>query len=230
MENENSYTSTSIDRSDLKVPANPIPYNQLKRFRYRLKERSKKWPERNEALLMLQIATGYRAQDLVDLTIGEIKESLGIGNFAIQEKKQIRAYETKRKNYFNKYNEEPTFEKPKKRIADICKSSETYKILFKYIEGKKNSEYAFPSDGKYGYITSKSWSRILKPAGEDIGLENITAHSPRKTFATMIYEEYNDILVVKRQLGHKYVDTTEKYIGIYKEERRKVASLMASKV
>lgn len=226
--NEEYYTHVSIDRSDIKVPANPIPYNQFRRFRYRLVEMSKDYPERNEALLLLQSATGYRAQDIVDLTIGDIRQALEDEYFLIQEKKQIRAYDT----YIRKCTKEgktPSRKKPKQRYAELYRSSETYKFLQKYIKGKKNSEYAFKSKGKYGHITAKSYSKILREVGLDLGLDNISGHSPRKTYATTLYDDTRDIVFVSRMLGHKSTETTEKYIGIYKEERRKAASIIANR-
>jgi integrase len=228
-ENEEIYVSDEIDRSDLKVPANPIPYHLLKRFRYRLVEKSRDYPERNESLFLLQVATGYRAQDLVELLIGDIYEALECGYFSIQEKKQIKAYETHRKKHFEKYGKETTRQRPSKREVDIHKNSDAYKVLVKYIKGKKKSERAFPSKGKFGYLTSKSYSRILKSVGEDLGLENITGHSPRKTNATIVYEDTRDIVAVKRHLGHKDTQTTEKYIGTYKEARKRIGTILASR-
>lgn len=228
-EKENIYVSDEIDRSDLKVPSNPIPYHLLKRFEYRLVEKSRDHPERNKALFLLQVATGYRAQDLVDLLIGDIYDALECEYFSIQEKKQIKAYETHRKNYFKKHGKESGRDRPAKREVDIHKNSDTYKVLVKYIKGKKKSERAFPSKGKYGYLTSKSYSRILKSVGEDLGLENITGHSPRKTNATTVYEDTRDIVATKRHLGHKDTLTTEKYIGTYKEARKRIGTILASR-
>lgn len=229
MKDEKTYVSDDIDRSDLKVPSNPIPYHMIKIFRYRLVEKSRDYPKRNEALFLLQVATGYRAQDLVDLLIGDIKEALECGYFSIQEKKQIKAYETRRKKHFEKYGTVGNMERPAKREVDIHKDSDTYKVLSEYVKGKKKSSRAFPSKGKYGYITSKSYSRILKATGEELGLENITGHSPRKTNATIVYEDTKDIVAVKRHLGHKDTQTTEKYIGTYKEARRRIGTILATR-
>jgi integrase len=219
---EELYLDESIDKCDLKVPANPIPYNFYKRFRYRLVEMSKEYPERNEMLFLLDIGTGYRLQDLVDLTIGEIKESLRNGEFLIQEKKQYNAWLK-----YMQDNPKSTRKKPAKRPAEIEFRSELEKKLKEFVKGKKNSEYAFKSKGRRGYITSKSFSRVLKEVGEDLGLEHISGHSLRKSYATWLYEVTNDIVFISKQLGHKSPETTMRYIGIDKKERKKAARIMS---
>lgn len=220
---EELYLDEEIDKSDLKVPANPIPYNFYKRFRYRLVEMSKEYPERNEILFLLDIGTGYRLQDVVDLTIGEIKEALLNGEFLIQEKKQYNAWLK-----YMQENPKSNRKKPTKRSAEIEYRSELEKKLKEYVKGKKNSQYAFKSKGVYGHITSKSFSRFLKGVGEDLGLEHISGHSLRKSYATWLYEVTNDIVFVSKQLGHKSPETTMRYIGIDKKDRKKAARIMSS--
>lgn len=217
------YLDEEIDRAEIKVPANPIPRRHYKRFRYRLVEISKEQQERNEMLFLLGIGTGYRLQDLVDLTIGEIKEALLKGEFLIQEKKQFNSYIKHKQD-----NPDSKRKKPAKRPAEIEFGSELEKNLKKYVKGKKNSEFAFKSNRKYGHITAKSFSRILKNVGLDLGLENISGHTLRKTYATWLYENTKEILFVSEQLGHKSPETTKVYIGIKKENRKKAARLISS--
>ncbi|WP_373599438.1 tyrosine-type recombinase/integrase [Paraclostridium bifermentans] len=212
-----------IDKIDLKVPANPIPHNYYKRFRYKLEENSKIHSKRNNVLFLLGIGTGYRNQDIVDLTIGDIREALQNGSFLIQEKKQYNSWLKHIKD-----NPKSRRKKPNKRYAEIEPRSELEKTLKDYVKGKKNSEYAFPSNGDYGYITAKSFSRILKNIGEELGLENISGHSLRKTYATWLYEMTNDIVFVSKQLGHKSPETTMKYIGIDRKDKKRAAGIISS--
>ena len=82
--------SVEIIRGE-KVPANPIPERQYERFKYKLEEVSGKNAERNMMIFYLDVATGYRLQDIVCLTIGEIKEALDNEEFCIQEQKQYKS-------------------------------------------------------------------------------------------------------------------------------------------
>lgn len=126
----------------VKKPSRPIPENQYKRFKSRLEEISKtEHIDRNMTLFLLGVATGYRLQDLVDLTIKDIKEALADGSFYIQEKKQLNIYKSYIKRYPDKARQEP-----EARECYIEKPLEI--ILKKYIKGRKNSEYAFFSKDK----------------------------------------------------------------------------------
>lgn len=206
-----------LDKEEKKIPAKPIPEHLIKRFAHKLAEMSKEFPERNVMLYSLGIGTGYRTQDLVDLTIGDIKEALEMGYFEIQEKKQYKSFLTHiKKNPLSKRKP------PKKRKAIISKSLKVK--LTKYVIGKRKSEYAFKSNNG-GHITSKSFSRILREVGKSLDLKAISGHSLRKTYARRIYDRTGNIERVRQRLGHKSSETTKEYIGLYDEEMREDASL-----
>ena len=200
--------------------ANPIPDNKYERFKEKLVEISEEYPERNLMLFILARATGFRMQDLVGLTIGEIKGALEMGYFEIQEQKQYKQWQSSLAKY-------PNRKKPKKRIAEIGLTLEKY--LREYIKKKKRSEFAFPSKKNRGdeAISQKSFSDILNKTGKAIGLEHITGHSPRKTYATKIYNESNfNIETVRIALGHKSIEETKRYLGL-KEQMAKDAARIA---
>lgn len=214
---EELYLDHEIDKHDKKIPARPIPENHIKRFANRLQEMSRDFPERNLTLYSLGIGTGYRMQDVVDLTIGDIKDALEIGCFDIQEKKQYKSWLTYIKKHPNSKRKAP-----KKRKAIISSSLE--EKLRKYIKGKKKSQYAFESK-KGEHITSKSFSRILREVAKTLNLKAITGHSLRKTYARRIYDRTGNIERVRQRLGHKSIETTKEYLGLYDEEMREDASL-----
>ena len=60
----------------VKVPANPITDNHYERFKSKLEEHSGKFSDRNLTLFLLGVATGYRTQDIVDLTIKQIRQAI----------------------------------------------------------------------------------------------------------------------------------------------------------
>ncbi|MBW9154301.1 tyrosine-type recombinase/integrase [Clostridium estertheticum] len=211
----------------IKRPAKPILESKYERFKYRLEEISNTWSERNLTLFLLGIATGYRIQDLVDLTIAGIKEALSNKQFEIQEKKQYRAWKTYIKN-----NPRSLKKVPLKRKHGIEPQLET--ILKKYIKGKKNSEYAFPSQkgDNSNYLRAQSYSDILKKVAEDkeINLKSITGHSLRKTYARRLYEATNDIEYVRIALGHLSIEVTKKYLGLDDEVKEGAAKIAARKL
>lgn len=210
-----------------KRPAKPILESHYERFKYRLEEISGEWAERNLMLFLLDIATGYRIQDVVDLTVAEIKEALENGYFEIQEKKQYNAWKTHIKK-----NPKSQRKMPEKRKHDIVPQLET--VLRKYIKGRKKSEYAFPSQKGNGsmHISAKAYSDILKKVAEDkkINLKNITGHSLRKTYARRLYEATNDLEYVRIALGHLSIEVTKKYLGLDDEVKECAAKIAARKL
>lgn len=205
-----------------KGTANPIPENKYERFKEKLVEMSQEYPERNLMLFLLARATGYRMQDIVPLTIGEIKDALDKGYFEIQEQKQFKQWQSE-------VAKNPNRRKPKKRIAEIGPSLE--KHLKKYVKGKKRSDFAFPSRKGQGNeaISQRAFSDILKEVGESIGLEHITGHSPRKTYATKIYVETNfNLEAVRIALGHKSIEETKRYLGLKEQMARDAARIADS--
>lgn len=211
----------------IKRPAKPIIESKYERFKYRLEEISNIWSDRNLTLFLLGIATGYRIQDLVDITIAGIKEALSNNQFEIQEKKQYRAWQT-----YIKKNPRSLKKIPPKRKHGIEPQLEV--ILKKYIKGKKSSEYAFPSQkGECSNcLRAQSYSDILKKVADDkeINLKNITGHSLRKTYARRLYEATNDIEYVRIALGHLSIEVTKKYLGLDDEVKEGAAKIAARKL
>lgn len=211
----------------IKRPAKPILESKYERFKYRLEEISNEWSERNMTIFLVGIATGYRIQDIIDLTIIEMKEALNNGQFEIQEKKQYRAWQTHIKN-----SPRSLKKIPKKRIHGIEPQLEV--IIRKYIKGKRNSEYSFPSqkgEGS-GHIRAQSYSDILKKVAEDktIQLKNISGHSLRKTYARRLYDVKHDLEYVRIALGHLSIEVTKKYLGLEDDVKEDAAKIAARKL
>ena len=211
------YEDKVSERQEKKVAAKPIPERYLKRFKYLLEEKSKEFKDRNITLFELGVSTGYRSQDLVSLTIGEIQEALDLGFFQIQEQKQYKSYLT-----YMKKNPNSKKRPPKKRKVGIGATLD--KTLRDFIKGKRKSRYAFESK-KGKHISRKAFSRILTEVGTELGLSAISGHSMRKTYARKIYDRYGDVERVRQRLGHKSIETTKEYLGLYDENIEEDASL-----
>jgi integrase len=185
-----------------KRPANPIkqPSKVLDIQDY-LREQN----ERDYVLFVLGVATGYRAGDLVSLQIRDVKEALRAGYFRIMEGKKLNSKNIRKSNM-----------KPR----EVVIVSKLEKVLKNYIKGKNDYEYMFPSrKGSYDHIGVARVSTILKEAGEAFGLDNISAHSMRKTYAYCIFIECDrDILVVKEMLGHSSIEETKRYLGLNRQD------------
>lgn len=208
-----------------KVPARPIPENEYERFKYKLEEESKVFKDRNIMLFILGIATGYRTQDIVDLTIGDIKKALVDERFVIQEKKQYKSY----KAHMRKY---PNSKKKCPEPREVVIKGRLRKLLIEYVKGKNKSEYAFPSNknAEEGYISAKSFSLILSKVGKCLYLKNISGHSMRKTYAHRLWEAKKDLEYVRVALGHTNIETTKRYLGLDSEIKDDAASIIDDKI
>jgi len=184
-----------------KRPANPI---KQKSEVLDMQDYLKLQSQRNYVLFVLGISTGYRAGDLVALKVRDVKEALRRGYFYILEGKKKNSKNIRKKNI-----------KPR-QVKVVSKLD---RILRAYINDKRDYEYMFPSrKGVNKPIQVSQVSRILKSAGEYLGLDNITAHSMRKTYAYKIYVENNcEIVVVKELLGHLSIEETKLYLGLDRE-------------
>ena len=84
--------------------------------------------------------------------------------------------------------------------------------------GSKRSAPLFTSR-KGGTLSRTHAWRVLKAAGEAVGLSNIGTHTLRKTFGYHAYRESGkDIGLVQRLLNHSTGANTLRYIGIDREK------------
>ncbi|EJT6340389.1 tyrosine-type recombinase/integrase [Clostridium perfringens] len=206
-----------------KVPPKPIPERKYEQFKYRLEEISREYAERNLMLFYLAVATGYRMQDLMELTIGEINEALEEEKFIIQEKKQYREWQK-----YIKKNPRSNRKPPQKREAHI--KPKLRKLLKEYCKNKPKSSYAFESKKGGDALTAKSYSQILSRVAKSLGLKNISGHSLRKTYATRLYEATRNLEYVRIALGHTNIETTKKYLGLNNEVRDEAAKVADDKL
>lgn len=167
----------------------------------RMQEYLKFHNERDYVLFVIGITTGYRSQDLVDLTIKDLQKALREMEFVILEKKRERNYITRGAKV-----------KPKPRVAKVF--PHVAKIIREYIKDKAPYDYAFQSQ-KGGHITVDSYGKILREAGKYFKLDNIAAHTPRKIYAYRLYiESDKNIEIVRQALGHSTTLITERYLGL----------------
>ena len=206
-----------------KTPASPIPEREYERFKYKLEEISGDFKERNMMLFYLGVATGYRLQDIVNLTIGELKEAIEFEELRIQEQKQYKSFLKHIKKYPMSKRKSP-----KKRVVLI--KPKLKKMLKSYVRNKYKSEYAFKSNKGNGYIKAKSYSKILSNAAKELDMENISGHSLRKTYVTRIWDNTGDLELCRKALGHKSIETTKEYLGIALDIREEAANITDSKL
>lgn len=85
-----------------------------------------------------------------------------------------------------------------------------------------------PSDprSKYVHISDRQARSLITDQFNFFGIrhadgKSISSHDLRATFATALYENTQDILIVQRTLGHASPTQTQQYIGVNAEAARK---------
>lgn len=173
----------------------------LKRIANRLKEKNYK----AYILWSIAIDTGYRGIDLVQLTIGDLREAIALGELVILEQKTAN---TRKKSF--------------KRTVIL--SDKMINTLKDFIKDKSDSEYVYPSQKGGGksefkeHITRESLGKIFRNIIIDelgIDVSSVGVHTPRKTYGYIQYIEHDrDIYYVQELFGHSSIKSTKAYIGI----------------
>lgn len=172
----------------------------VKRMTAYLEASSDRFGKRNAILFQIGVTTGFRAGDLVELTVGEIREVIKKEEFIILENKKVNTKNIRKKNI---------------RPRRVPLSKKLKVKLKQYIYDKEDYEYMFKSNKGDSHIEVDTISKILKKAGEFLGLYYTTAHCMRKTYAYKIYVDSGyDIIAVKEMLGHSSIEETKLYLDL----------------
>lgn len=142
---------------------------------------------RNPQLAMvcqIQANMGLRISDLLNLKMNSIKKDGGRYALDIVEQKT---------------GKHRGFTVPAELYESICN--------YALENGIKKTERLFP-------ITERAAQKQLKIVGEYLGIDELSTHSFRKTFARSAYEDNGmDIELVRELLQHSSITTTQRYLG-----------------
>ena len=149
-----------------------------------------------ELLFVMGINTALRIGDLLSLSIADVTDDKGNVLEAICLKE----------NKTGKHKRLPINKALKKTLV-------AYLAKHPY---RKRYEPLFTSRKGGTLSRSQAW-RVLKAAGEYVGLQNIGTHSLRKTFGYHVYKNDRNIGLLQKILNHSTVKNTLHYIGIDRE-------------
>lgn len=115
----------------------------------------------------------------------------------------------------------PSLKKRGKEVfRTIPMTSRVIESLSKYyarLRDREPESYLFPSKSQSGHITRMAIWKFIKRKSN----WSANPHMLRHTFATRIVNEGNDIRTAQKLLGHKSFTTTEIYLHVAEEEKRK---------
>ncbi len=107
-------------------------------------------------------------------------------------------------------------EKKTKKVKEVKLSKETKKIIDGHIKrnGLSISNYIiFSSTTRFDTPLSRRQAHyVIRAVGGKLGLNLISTHSLRKTYARLFFNKHKDIEKLRVELNHKYVTTTLLYL------------------
>lgn len=180
-----------------------MSFNEVEQVLDEAKKDSRENSFRDLAILSLMFSTGIRRAELTEIKLSDLNlEECSLVVHGKGSKDRLA--------YFN---------------------NTTRAILYEYVnvhrkfaKPAQTSEYLFVSqrDEKLCLSTvNRVVNRYLNAAG--IKQKGYTAHSPRKAFATAVYDNTGDIFAVQQLLGHSSPATTQRYVGIAESRKRMAA-------
>jgi len=101
------------------------------------------------------------------------------------------------------------------RLASAC--SDMYNVVWPQSMDRIH-HYAFYNRDPHVHIAVRQVERIIKEAGQNIGVEWLTPHVLRHTFATRVLKKSN-IRVAQQLLGHKSITSTQIYTHPDQDDR-----------
>jgi integrase/recombinase XerD len=146
---------------------------------------------RDRAMLEVLYASGLRVSELVGLKVADVDCEVGFLTCLGKGSKQRRVPLGRSAIHYLKLY-----------------LSSRYRLL-----GERQSEMLFVEKGGRGLTRQKLW-RMVKRYGEQAGLEEITPHMLRHSFATALLSNGADLRSVQMMLGHSDISTTQIYTHV----------------
>jgi integrase len=163
-----------------------------------IKELLKQKRGRDELLFVMGINMALRIGDLLSLSVGDVLDDEGQISRVIHLKEQKTG--------------------KLKRLPINASVKDALVSYLKERVGCNPMEPLFLSQKGGTLSRSQAW-RILKEAGESVGLDNLGTHSLRKTFGYHVYKRSGgDLGLVQKLMNHTESKVTLRYIGIDEEK------------
>jgi len=107
------------------------------------------------------------------------------------------------------------------RYVDL--PEKTLEILREYYKRVRPTNYLFNSQDRESRLSNRSVQRAVKIAVKSAKIiKRVTCHTFRHCFATHHIEAGTNIVYIQKQMGHKNLKTTARYIRLSKEYHRQI--------
>ncbi len=174
-------------------PAQPFTPEQISTLNTLLSAGPTRKEIRDFALFRVMLDTMLRVSDVVQLTVGDIKDNDG----NIKSKIVVRQKKTNKQVH----------------CIITAKTKDALRIVLNTSGSKGSGARLFPITTRQVQNRVKIWARMLR-----IDAEHISPHSLRRTRPTEVYKKTGNLRAAQVMLGHSSIVTTAGYLGIDRAE------------
>lgn len=167
------------------------------------------YAERNRLMLLLTVGAGMRVSEVAGLTIGDVSNADG----TVRSEVFLSAERVKHKHARTVFLNTRLQQELTTYIATRTWHSDTQPLF----STNKGIRCAFSAN-----TLTQHFHYIYKRAG----IKNGSSHSGRKTFLTSLASQGVSVFVLAALAGHKSITTTQKYITVNDDVKRKCVELV----
>lgn len=145
----------------------------------------REWNEMYYLLFETLLYTGYRVSDILSIRVRDVQGW------------DIKLIESKTN-----------------KLREVRMTPELKRTMRAFVKNKPLNQFVFKSrQGKNNPISRQRFDQILKQVVEDLDIDNIAAHSIRKTFGYFYYQKFDGVNDLMGIFNHSSERTTLIYIG-----------------
>ncbi len=157
-----------------------------------------RYAERNRAMVLLSYSCGLRVSELASLRVSDIVNAEGELNDVVL----LTAEQTKGND--------------SRRVFLNKRAKATLSRYFKATTSVIQQSYLFETQKSKRFNTN-ALTQLLKRLYERVGIVGATSHSMRRTYITKLSTSGVSVRVIAELVGHKSIQTTQRYIDVNDE-------------
>ena len=166
------------------------------------------YAQRNRAMLLITVAAGLRVSEVAGLTLGDVLDSAG----AVRSEIYLAAQRVKHGH-----------------ARTIYINSRLQQELADYIATRPNKDSSLPlfptHRGPRCRFSPNTLAQHFHWLYRNAGISGASSHSGRKTFLTNLASQGVSVFVLASLAGHKSIATTQRYITVNDEVKRRAVEL-----
>ena len=165
--------------------------------------------QRNRAMLLMTVAAGLRVGEVAGLTLGDVLDSTG----AVRGEVFLAAHRVKHQH-----------------ARTIYINTRLQQELADYIGTRTNKSPELPlfptHRGPRCHFSPNTLAQHFHYLYKRAGVSNASSHSGRKTFLTSLASQGVSVFVLASLAGHKSIATTQRYITVNDDVKRRAVELV----